>query len=78
MKKLFIYALSLLCVVALMQACNEDSTYETTPSSDTTVYSFNFSADKNVMAQLDTVFFSIDLVEVRLYLPSTNSIPVLM
>ena len=73
MKKLFIYALSLLCVVALMQACNEDSTYETTPSSDTTVYSFNFSADKNVMAQLDTVFFSIDLVEGKIF--NADSMP---
>lgn len=62
MKKLSIYAFAAVCLVSLMQACNDDTPITESASSDTIVYSFGFQSDSKVMERLDTVFFSIDLI----------------
>lgn len=72
MKKLIYILLAALAVCA-QSACN--STYE--PGEDTAtsvaVYSFSLQSDKNVMQNLDTVFFSIDLVNARIF--NADSLP---
>ena len=73
MKKLSIYALSAACLLCLSQACNEDTIITEPDSSDTIVYSFSLSSDTSVMARLDTVFFSIDLVRGEIF--NADSMP---
>lgn len=72
MKKL-IYVLTAVAAVLTAVSCN--SSYE--PGEDTAtsvaVYSFGLQADKKVMEHLDTVFFSIDLVNARIF--NADSLP---
>ena len=62
-----------MCAFVMMQACNEDTPVETTFSSDTMVYSFSLSDDDSVLKNLDTVFFSIDLVKAQIF--NADSLP---
>lgn len=63
-----------LAAVLIFGSCNSHTeTYDETQYSSTAVYSFAFSADKKVMENLDTVFFSIDLVNARIF--NADSLP---
>ena len=53
--------------------CNSDYTPAENTSSSVVVYSFNLSKDDSVVANLDTVFFSIDLDRARIY--NADSLP---
>lgn len=74
MKKLTILSLATLLGASAFVGCNE-STY--TPGEETAssvvVYSFRMTKDDNVLANLDTVFFSIDLVNGRIF--NADSLP---
>lgn len=73
MKKLILYTLAAACVLCLSQACNEDNPITEPESSDTAVYTFSFQSDSKVMARLDTVYFSIDLVRAEIF--NADSMP---
>lgn len=69
-------ALSLAATALLgsLVACNSDSIdYDTTLSSSALVTSFSFSEDANVVANLDSVFFSIDLANAKIF--NADSLP---
>ncbi|MCM1066980.1 MAG: DUF6242 domain-containing protein [Muribaculaceae bacterium] len=74
MKKLTILSLAAVLGASAFVGCNE-STY--TPGEDTAssvvVYSFKLAKDDSVLANLDTVFFSIDLVKGRIF--NADSLP---
>jgi len=62
MRKFTTICLAALVAVLFFARCNSDYTYPNeTISSSVAVYSFGLSADDSVMANLDTVFFSINL-----------------
>ncbi len=68
MKKLISIGSATLGALLLAASCNSSS-YETgeasTPS--VAVYKFALSPDKNILANLDSVFFSIDLENKRIF-----------
>ncbi len=74
MKKLATSCLGALAALLLLGACNSnEEIIDDTQYSSTAVYSFAFAADKKVMANLDTVFFSIDLINARIF--NADSLP---
>ena len=74
MKKLATSCLGALAAVLLLGACNSnEDIIDDTKYSSTAVYSFAFAEDDKVMANLDTVFFSIDLVNARIF--NADSLP---
>ena len=74
MKKLISIGSATLGALLLAASCNSSS-YETgeasTPS--VAVYKFALSPDKNILANLDSVFFSIDLENKRIF--NANPLP---
>ncbi|MDE6157080.1 MAG: hypothetical protein K2F78_02925 [Muribaculaceae bacterium] len=74
MKKLAILSLASVVAVSAFVGCNT-STYEAgeNTSSSVAVYSFKLSKDDSVLANLDTVFFSIDLVKGEIF--NADSMP---
>lgn len=74
MKKSATACLGALATIMLFGSCNSnEEIYDDTKYSSTAVYSFAFSEDKKVMEHLDTVFFSIDLVNARIF--NADSLP---
>ena len=62
MRKFTTICLAALAAVLLFARCNSDMEYHSeSTSASVAVYSFGFQADDSVLANLDTVFFSIDL-----------------
>lgn len=75
MTKNFIYPI-VLGAALLLGACNssdDELEAETLTSEDVQVTAFSLKADKKVMANLDSVFFSIDLVNARIF--NADSLP---
>lgn len=68
-------ALAVLAVSAMTTACNSDDTYEYEPIdySAVSVTGFSLKANKAVLNNLDSVFFSIDLVSAQIY--NADSLP---
>lgn len=62
-------------VVSSIASCNSDSdySYQSVQYSSTIVTHFNLKDNKNVLTSLDTVFFSIDLVNARIF--NADSLP---
>ncbi len=74
MKKLTILSLAALFAVSAFVGCNSsDYTPAEDLSSSVAVYSFKLSKDDSVLTNLDTVFFSIDLVNGRIF--NADSLP---
>lgn len=74
MKKLTIVSLAAFFAASAFVACNSsDYTPAENTSSSVTVYSFKIAKDDSVLANLDTVFFSIDLVNGRIF--NADSLP---
>ena len=75
MKKLFALNISLLLIISLIVgACNEDDSeyeYEAYAYSNVSVLSFKLKNNDSVLEDLDTVFFSIDLDNYRIYNPDS-------
>lgn len=63
MKKLIIFCLAAFAAASAFVACNSSDTsgHDDTQATCVALYSFALSADKDVLANLDTVFFSINL-----------------
>lgn len=61
--------------LASLASCNSDDVYETDPLdfSGVAVKGFSLKADKDVLNNLDSVFFSIDLVSAQIY--NADSLP---
>lgn len=59
----------LISLGAVVSSCNSDETwgYETADYSGTAVTGFSLKADASVLNNLDSVYFSIDLVESKIY-----------
>ena len=74
MKKLAILSLASVVAVSAFVGCNT-SGYEAgeNTSSSVAVYSFKLAKDDSVLAHLDTVFFSIDLVKGEIF--NADSMP---
>ena len=75
MKKLAILSLASVVAVSAFVGCNTSSDYEVgeNTSSSVVVYSFKLAKDDSVLANLDTVFFSIDLVKGEIF--NADSMP---
>lgn len=73
MKKLTILSLASVFSAAAFISCNSDYTPAENTSSNVVVYSFSLSKDDSVLAHLDTVFFSINLDEARIF--NADSLP---
>lgn len=74
MKKITAISLAAFMAALAFQGCNSSSfTPGENTSSSVAVYSFSLSADKNVMEGLDSVFFSVDLANARIY--NADSLP---
>ena len=75
MKKLTILSLAAFFAVTAFIGCNSSDDYTSAEnvSSSVAVYSFKISKDDSVLANLDTVFFSIDLVNGRIF--NADSLP---
>ena len=54
-------------------ACNKDSDDPTTSSANVMVTAFNINKNDSVLKNIDSVFFSIDLVNARIY--NADSLP---
>lgn len=72
MKKIFrsYFLLTLLCALgAHVSSCNSDETWGSDPQdySGTAVTGFSLKADKSVLNNLDSIYFSIDLVGCRIF-----------
>ncbi len=74
MKKLTAIGIAALACVSFLGACN-DSDYDSGEASPTgvAVYSFSIQANDKIMSNLDSVFFSIDLVSARIF--NADSLP---
>ncbi len=74
LKKLALLILGVVAVTSIA-SCNSDSdySYQTVQYSSTIVTHFNLKENKNVLTSLDTVFFSIDLVNARIF--NADSLP---
>ncbi|MCH5222108.1 MAG: hypothetical protein J1F05_07300 [Muribaculaceae bacterium] len=73
MKKLTFLCMAVVLATVSFVRCNSDYTDVENLSSNIVVYSFNLTADDNVLENLDTVFFSIDLDRKRIY--NADSLP---
>lgn len=73
MKKLTFLSLAAMFATTAFIGCNSDYTPAENTSSSIVVYSFNLSKDDSVLANLDTVFFSIDLDRRKIY--NADSLP---
>lgn len=73
MKKLLILALASLVAATAITACNEDYEEAEDTSASVVIRSFALSKDDNVLANLDTVFFTIDLKAAQIY--NADSLP---
>lgn len=73
MKKLTIISLATLCAASMFTGCNSDFVPADNTSSSVAVYSFSLSANDSVLANLDTVFFSIDLERAHIF--NADSLP---
>ncbi len=72
-----IYLIVALILTILVPACNDKSDDEVTITStyaNTAVTSFSLQSDDSVLANLDSVYFSIDLIEARIF--NADSLPV--
>lgn len=68
MKKLAILSLIAVLGIIAFPGCNEDDNdYETYTSTNVIISSFSLSKDDSVLVNLDTVFFSIDLQNGRIF-----------
>lgn len=74
MKKLTAIGIAAIASATLLGACN-DSDYEYGEESPTgvAVYSFKIQANNNILANLDSVFFSINLVDAKIF--NADSLP---
>ncbi len=63
----------LLSTVAAIVGCNSDSEYISTTSSSAVVTSFSLAEDDSVLENLDSIYFSIDLVNALIY--NADSLP---
>ena len=75
MKKLAILSLSAVAAGAFFAGCNSsyDNTIQEDLATDVIVSSFSLSKDDSILANLDTVFFSIDLQRGRIF--NADSLP---
>lgn len=74
MKKFTVISLSTIAAALTFIACNSSSeSYEYELSSSVAVQSFKLSRDDSVLKNLDTVFFSIDLADRRIF--NADSLP---
>lgn len=73
MKKLIHLSASAAVALIMVASCNSDYTPIESVSSSVAVTSFKFSADDSVLANLDTVFFAIDLNRGRIF--NADSMP---
>ncbi len=69
----FTIILAIAVYVANFVACNEDKTYEYTTVSGAAINSFSISADDKILENLDSVFFTIDLIKGQIY--NADSLP---
>ena len=75
--KLFRYIAVTVAIIALTSSCNkkdnETVDYKTTSYSSTQIQAFNLIADETVLANLDSVFFTIDLDRCEIF--NADSLP---
>lgn len=73
MKKLAVGTLLATALVPVVGSCNSDSTTEYELSSSALVRSFSLASNDSILANLDSVFFSIDLYTGQIY--NADSLP---
>ena len=75
-RKFLIYAFAAFVIASMAVSCNSDDDYETeeyVPSSNVAITSFSFGANSKILANLDSVHFTIDLERALIY--NADSLP---
>lgn len=75
-RKFLIYAFAAFVIASMAVSCNSDDDYETeeyVPSSNVAITSFSLEANSKILANLDSVHFTIDLERALIY--NADSLP---